>query len=217
MPEENQSFFQRVHAFQQDVDAIAKDATNPFFKSKYFDINSLIEAIKPHLATHRLTIAQPLNIVEGKQALLTMLMDADSDAVMQSAMFIPDQPDPQKFGALITYYRRYALQSMLLLAAEDDDGNTAKPKGETRETYKGPLQGKVTEKQVGLINVLLKKYGMPREDFKKKYVVTSLNDLTKDQASKAIDELNKRIEAGEMYDDPSVPNMEVTDEDIANI
>jgi hypothetical protein len=33
--------------------------------------------------------------------------------------------DPQKMGSMITYYRRYTLQSLLGLQAEDDDGNAA--------------------------------------------------------------------------------------------
>jgi len=34
------------------------------------------------------------------------------------------ETDPQKMGAVITYYRRYALQSLFLLEAEDLDGVT---------------------------------------------------------------------------------------------
>ena len=33
--------------------------------------------------------------------------------------------DPQKMGSMITYYRRYTLQSLLGLQAEDDDANAA--------------------------------------------------------------------------------------------
>jgi hypothetical protein len=33
--------------------------------------------------------------------------------------------DPQKLGSAVTYYRRYTLQSLLGLQAEDDDANSA--------------------------------------------------------------------------------------------
>jgi len=33
--------------------------------------------------------------------------------------------DPQKHGSEITYYRRYTLQSLLAMQADDDDGNAA--------------------------------------------------------------------------------------------
>jgi len=38
---------------------------------------------------------------------------------------LPEAPDAQKYGSAITYFRRYALQSLFLLEAEDDDGNNA--------------------------------------------------------------------------------------------
>jgi hypothetical protein len=40
-------------------------------------------------------------------------------------MVLPNLQDPQKLGSAITY-RRYTLQSLLGLQAEDDDGNKAK-------------------------------------------------------------------------------------------
>jgi hypothetical protein len=42
-----------------------------------------------------------------------------------SEMQLPSIQDPQKIGSAITYYRRYTLQSLLSLKAEDDDGNLA--------------------------------------------------------------------------------------------
>jgi len=45
-----------------------------------------------------------------------------------SGIELPQNSDPQKLGSAITYYRRYTLVSLLGLQAEDDDGNSAKPK-----------------------------------------------------------------------------------------
>lgn len=118
--------------FQKKVGAISKDETNPFFKSKYFDINGLIEAIKPVLNELGLVLAQPIGITEnGKNALSTILLDGEN-IILSSEILLPDNIDPQKMGSAITYYRRYAIQSMLLLQAEDDDGNMGnKPEPKT--------------------------------------------------------------------------------------
>lgn len=111
--------------FQKKVGAITKDETNPFFKSKYFDINGLIENIKPILNELGLVLVQPLRMsTEGKNVLTTFLMDGETN-LLESAILLPDNIDPQKMGSAITYYRRYAIQSMLLLQAEDDDANNA--------------------------------------------------------------------------------------------
>ena len=40
-------------------------------------------------------------------------------------MELPQITDPQKVGSAVTYFRRYTLQSLLSLQAEDDDANTA--------------------------------------------------------------------------------------------
>ena len=54
----------------------------------------------------------------------TKIIDGDK-VIADSHILIPDNPDPQKIGSIITYYRRYSLQSLLLLQAQDDDGNLA--------------------------------------------------------------------------------------------
>lgn len=110
--------------FQKRVQAITKDSTNPFFKSNYFDINKLLEDIKPILNELGLTINQPLSHIGEKMAIRTMLMDGDK-VLFDDICPLTENSDPQKMGAAITYFRRYALQSLLALQAEDDDGNTA--------------------------------------------------------------------------------------------
>lgn len=110
--------------FQQRVEAIKKDAKNPFFKSNYFDINSLLKEIKPILNDLELVLIQPLTTINDRPALRTILLDGDKELV-NDLIILPDLTDPQKMGSAITYYRRYSIQSLLLLQAEDDDGNKA--------------------------------------------------------------------------------------------
>jgi len=120
---ETPTLAQRLFLFQGEVEAITKDATNPYFKSKYFDINSLLSEIKPILQKHGIVVLQPLTTVGERVALRTILFSSDSlDDAIESTIYLPDNIDPQKMGSTITYFRRYALQSLLLLQAEDDDG-----------------------------------------------------------------------------------------------
>ena len=116
----------KLFEFQTRVGAIKKDSTNPYYKSKYADINSLLETVKPLLNEIGLTVIQPLEVRDGKNVLATKVMDG-SEVLIESAIIIPDNPDPQKIGSAITYYRRYSLQALLLLEAEDDDANSAIP------------------------------------------------------------------------------------------
>jgi hypothetical protein len=111
--------------FQKRVTAISKDSVNPFFKSKYFDVNTVIDTIKPILNEVGLVVSQPLGTQEGRNVLITRVLDGNQ-TILDSIVFLPEQPDVQKLGAAITYMRRYALVSLLLLqGGEDDDGNVA--------------------------------------------------------------------------------------------
>lgn len=131
----------KILAFQKSVGAITKDSTNPFFHSRYFDINGLINEIKPELNKAGLVILQPLANLDGRPALKTILMDADTGEQIESATILPENADPQKMGSIITYFRRYALQSLLLLQAEDDDANAASERIIPAGTPANPLTG----------------------------------------------------------------------------
>lgn len=137
------SLYSKIHALQSDIDPIKKTEENPFFHSQYFDINGLIEAVKPLLEKHKLIIMQPLDNVQGKAAIRTIIADAETGEATESSVPLPETGDAQKMGAAITYVRRYALQSLLLLSAEDDDGETAvgrKPATKTAPRTKAVVQ-----------------------------------------------------------------------------
>lgn len=128
----------------KEIKAITKDEDNPFFNSKYFDINKIIGTIKPVLDKNGLVIMQPLTHIDGKPAIKTIVAHAASGQFLESETPLPTVAEKttqtndkgkytetagtnaQSMGSAITYYRRYALQSLLLLESkEDDDGNTA--------------------------------------------------------------------------------------------
>lgn len=117
----------KILDFQKKVGAISKDSENPFYKSKYFDINKLLEVVKPILNELGLVLLQPLTELNGKPALRTIILDTELDKspyeIVDFTTPLPENPDPQKMGSIITYYRRYSIQSLLGLQAEDDDGN----------------------------------------------------------------------------------------------
>ena len=115
---------QKLFNLQQEIGAISKDANNPFYKSKYFDINSLIKQLQPLLKKHKLLLTQPV-LGDSVETKITCI---DSEQSVISNLQLPQITDPQKLGSCITYFRRYTLASLLGLQAEDDDGNAASGK-----------------------------------------------------------------------------------------
>ena len=118
---ENKTIYSKLLEVSKEIDPISKDSKNPFFKSSYFDINKLIEVVRPVLSKNGLVLLQPIS--EGKQ--YSIIIDADSGDQIESSLDLPKIQDAQKLGSAITYFRRYTLQSLLGLQAEDDDGNKA--------------------------------------------------------------------------------------------
>jgi len=106
---------------KKEVGKLSKTETNPFFKSKYFDINSLIEQVEPLLEKNGLLLLQPIINNEVK----SIIYHCESELSVESSIQLTQFNDPQKLGSAITYYRRYTLQSLLGLQAEDDDANKA--------------------------------------------------------------------------------------------
>ena len=112
------SVYPKLAKVKAVLNPIRKTETNPFLKSKYFDINSLLEQVEPILQEHGLILAQPIK--QGK--VTTYLIDPETGDDLGSEIELPNIQDPQKLGSAITYYRRYTLQSLLALQALDDDG-----------------------------------------------------------------------------------------------
>ena len=102
---------------KKSIAPISKDITNTFFKSKYFDINKLIEHIENALIENRILLTQP--IIDNR--VYTILEDLDSDEKRESWLELKQDTKPQDKGSEITYYRRYTLQSLLGIASGDDD------------------------------------------------------------------------------------------------
>lgn len=136
--------------FQKQVSAIKKDSKNPFFNSKYFDINSLIDTIKPVMNELSLRVTQPLLALDnGRTALYTQIWDS-SEKVSESSIYLPEGLSPQQIGSAITYLRRYSLVSLLFLEAEDDDGNASSEKTH-QTTVRHPVTGKDYKVEMGII------------------------------------------------------------------
>lgn len=120
------NLYKKLAEFQKEVTAITKDSENPFFKSKYFDVNKVIETIRPILNKLGLVVLQPLTHIENKTAIRTVIIDSESGESLEDTSPITELPKAQDMGSSITYFRRYALVSFLLLQGEtDDDGNVA--------------------------------------------------------------------------------------------
>src|SRR5574344_746312 len=117
--------------FQGAVEKIKKSEINPFFKSKYADLSSILDVIRQPLFENGLSFVQ---FPKGEHELETILMHTSGEWMSETYTMAPTKNDPQGLGSAITYQRRYALGAILGLNIDvDDDGNEAsKPSKGTR-------------------------------------------------------------------------------------
>ncbi len=158
------NIYTKLAAAKSEIGSISKDSTNPFFKSKYFDINGLLKHTEPILQKNGLLLLQP--IIKGE--VFSEIIDIESGDSVTSSIQLPEISDPQKLGSAVTYYRRYTLQSLLGLQAEDDDANAAskatKPKADKKWVNKGDkIWNAAVDKGVKL-SELLNHYAISRDN-----------------------------------------------------
>ena len=152
------NIYSKLYELQNEIGSISKDATNPFYKSKYFDINSLIGQLKPLLHKHKLVLLQPITDNQVR----SVIVDLEGGSV-ESSMPLPNDLDAQKLGSAITYFRRYTLQSLLALQAIDDDGNLATKKNKKPQLIENTPQFKNAQEAI--------KKGKTINDIKKHYII----------------------------------------------
>lgn len=115
-----------ILAAQMEMGNATKGSSNPFFKSKYADLNAIREACLPALHNHGISCLQPTVHIDGKNFIKTILLHESGETFEGLTEIIYSKiNDAQAQGSGITYARRYGLQSLLNIGADDDDGNKA--------------------------------------------------------------------------------------------
>ena len=110
---------------QSEMSGAKKSSKNPFFKSKYADLKEVIECVKAPFANNGLSFSQFPISSDGFAGVETILMHESGEYISNEFTLKCAKNDPQGMGSAITYARRYSLQSVAGVPAEDDDGEGA--------------------------------------------------------------------------------------------
>ena len=117
---------------QGQIKGAVKDSANPFFKSKYADLASVVEAIRSAFAANGLSYIQSVEPSDKDEVRVeTTILHSSGEWIGCGVLALPvSKVDAQGYGSALTYARRYSLSAATGVAPEDDDGNaatTAKP------------------------------------------------------------------------------------------
>lgn len=181
---------------QGEMTNALKDKANPFFKSTYADLASVLDACKQPLSKNGLSVVQVHDMLEdGTMILVTRLCHSSGQWVEGRMPMYPTKKDSQGIGSASTYCRRYALAAMVGIGSEDDDGNAAcrpVPQKEECKTAVHKKSDKISVEDIQLLQEALKECS---EDFRAK-VSPTLSSLTSESFEKA---KNKILEQRDLH------------------
>lgn len=117
---------------QKKMGVVTKSAENPYFKSKYADLNSILDVVTEPLEAEGILLIQPTTTDGTSNFVTTRLQHVKTGEFYESTVKLElSKVTMQELGSAVSYARRYTLQSLVRLQSEDDDGNLASKKAAT--------------------------------------------------------------------------------------
>lgn len=125
---------------QAEMSGAKKGKQNPFFKSSYADLNAVVDAVRIPFAENGLSYSQFPVMDDNRVGVETILMHESGEFIASTLMLPTGKLDAQAAGSAITYARRYSLQAIAGIPAEDDDGNAAVTGQQRQQVNNAPQQ-----------------------------------------------------------------------------
>lgn len=203
--DDTKELFAALCKAQASMGAAVKDSKNPHFRSSYASLTAVLDAVVPVLNAQGITVLQ-LPHLQDTHVQLTTVLGHTSGQMLTSTVASPmgRKQDAQAVGSCITYLRRYALQSIMGLPVEDDDGNAASRRAPQQQRRQVPetsipssaerafasVSFKAGKDHTQAIVMLLEVEGLTVADFNTwagKNRRPHLSDMTPDQKARCYD------------------------------
>lgn len=191
------------------IENAVKDSNNPHFKSKYANLEAVIDQIKPALKENSLFFIQTFKIHEVATIMELSVWNEVGESIALGCISLPviNKDNPQALKSSITLLRRAQLLAAFGMAeVDDDDGNeaakefkplaTEKPK-EVKEIKNHAPQASANVASPAQQNMFwgkIEEHNWPEKAVKElflKHKVESFEKATKQQASKLIEDSMK--------------------------
>ena len=177
---------------QSEMSGATKQSTNPFYKSNYSDLASVMQAISLPFSAHGLCFVQGAEANEQRVSVTTRIIHTSGQWLEATTELPPTKADAQGWGSAITYAKRYGLQALCGVPSVDDDGQEA-----VKRVAK-PKATPINKKQAEEINLLIEDTGTDKAEFLNYYStragskITDLNQFPKDLFEQAVAVLTKK-------------------------
>ena len=132
---------------QADIAGAVKDSANPFFKSKYADLESVWSACRKPLTSNGLSVIQTTLPMKQGLMLVTTLAHSSGEWIRGYMPILAKDNTAQSQGSGISYARRYALAALVGVYQTDDDAEAAQGRGGFTNDPRGDLGKNVDSKK----------------------------------------------------------------------
>ena len=173
-------------AAQSQMGGAVKDSANPFFKSSYADLTSVIKAIKQPFADNGLSYTQFPVTDENGMGVCTRLMHVSGQWLEGQFTLPVVKRDPQAASSSLTYARRVSLSAIAGIPTADDDAESAMLRGDDKKV--------ISEEQSAIIKQLIAETESDVAKFCKAFkcqTVDALLDVYFDRAIAALESKKK--------------------------
>ena len=189
--------------FHEQVQQPKKEASNPFFKSKYVTLEGVIAAVKTGVKDTGLSYIQIPQTSDKSVGVKTVITHAKGDFIEFDAFTLPlEKNTAQSAGSALTYARRYSLSAAFGISSDvDDDGNAASGNNGNNNSYQQKKQrqqskpAEITKVQIDNIktkaNQLAEKNGGDLGAVYQALKIADVNTLSKEYADECISTLNQ--------------------------
>lgn len=163
-------------AIKRDKTVTVRTKTGGSYTFAYAPLDTILAAIRPHLADNGLALIQGCHVENGQQVLRTMLLHSSGQFIANDTSVLVNDSGPQAYGSALSYAARYGVTRLLCLASEDDDdGNGAE--GNDAAFKKRNAQELISETQAMDLEAWTSSLGIDMKQFCKFLNVAKISDL----------------------------------------
>jgi len=176
--------FEALAKSQLEMGVAKTDKVNPFFKSKYADLASVVRSSRPSLSKHGLSVIQRTDSqLKGDLLMYTRLCHSSGQWIESSISINPVKSDVQSLGSYLTYVKRYMYSAITgtVSSDEDDDGEIA-----MKNSRQIKISTKISDRELKTLSDMLSDRMDIVEKVMKQFNITKFFSLDADRFNECI-------------------------------
>lgn len=202
--EQTNQLFTALAKAQDEMEIARKDCNNPFYKSKYADLQSVVGSSRPSLAKHGLSVIHIMEQQDQHTYMTTQLSHSSGQYIRSRVKLSPVKSDVQSLGSYITYMKRYCYAALVgVVTGEDDDAEACMDRSATNgKNAVAPGECILTVEQVNKLRAMVGNDPTIADRITKKYGVASILSIKQkdfDDIIKGLQQLKQKEKQGNTH------------------